>query len=342
MARQPKCENCGALLRLSADRTLLTCAYCENVIARAESGAAATRLSERKQPERKQPERKQPGRTFLPIVLVGVGVLGLGGYWVASDRTPRPRDRAVKGLEPQRPIRDAGPGPTRDLASRKTADLSSDVLRAAAKPFRPPSPRGPVLPVIGKQQAKRVLEPKLIACMKAHGVYQLLTRIGQGYGKWEGRLGPLKIVESSWVDYRPVPRLASLPLGACIGRAMSSVQSNTQRGNYIHFDLRNRGVKDPLKGAPQRLSRGDWRHLVIAVDDQARKCARKHSDNPRVGQQVSVHLTVRGVDGKVTRVSPSYINPRSRYGQCLVAVYKKVEFPKFRGLSQDVTYHLNP
>jgi hypothetical protein len=179
--------------------------------------------------------------------------------------------------------------------------------------------------------------------MAQHGVHHLIVRIGQGYEtQTTGPLPPLTIVHDPVVDYRVTPGFTGTPLGRCALRAALGVRARAVKGNYMYFEIRNQDATDPLAGAPDTLDRAAAEEALARRDEEARDCARGHPEHAKPGETIRMAVEFRGVDGRVARVDPFYVETGTPYRECFEAAYGKAVVPKFRKLSDKVVHALSP
>lgn len=251
------------------------------------------------------------------------------------DKAPKERRRLERGdRSPARATRDApGPSDAREERQRPAP-------RTAPPPRTPgPKPSGPVL---SKDEATRVLEPKVLQCMKRAGVHYVITRVGQGYKVSDkGPLAPIGVLgdpEPNYVDYRRVRGFERTPLGRCIDRAARRVRVRAFRGNYIYLGIRNPSTPDPLAGLARQVDQKAAKAALSERDGHARECVRRHPDEATEGKVVSMLVHFTGHDGKVQKVEPYYMDQRSAFTRCIVGAYSSTRVSRFRGLSDKVLH----
>lgn len=197
-------------------------------------------------------------------------------------------------------------------------------------------------PILSKKEAQALLEPELLACLKAANKYHLYVRIGQGYdAPSTGPLYPLIVVrDDATVDYLDVDDFSTKPLGKCVAEAALGVRTPAHRGAYMMFGIENPAAPDPRAGAPKRLDQKAATRALEAFDGEARECASRYPEQTKPGQTISFAVTFRGVDGAVTRVEPFYVR-KEPYETCLKEAYMKAKGPRIRdGLSKQVLHEL--
>ena len=227
--------------------------------------------------------------------------------------------------------------------------LNSLTNRAAVAAVEPQAePVGPrpdpndTRPILSKEEAQALLEPELLACLKAANKYHLYVRIGQGYdAPSTGPLYPLIVVrDDATVDYLDVDDFSTKPLGKCVAEAALGVRTPAHRGAYMMFGIENPAAPDPRAGAPKRLDQKAATRALEAFDGEARECASRYPEQTKPGQTISFAVTFRGVDGAVTRVEPFYVR-KEPYETCLKEAYMKAKGPRIRdGLSKQVLHEL--
>jgi hypothetical protein len=293
---------------------------------------------------------------ILVAGLVGAGAVAALVMQTRSAPTVAPPQASdVVRIAPRPPV-DLVPASSSDSATlvQAEAGLPDDVAHvpdaamAAAAPSAEPkvagkgSQQAPARtdPILTKQQAQQVLEPELLSCMRQHGVHYLITRLGNE--RRGGDVPPLKLTGTTIVDYQPTPGFATTPLGLCVARAGHAVRAPAYGGNYIYFGLRNEAVPDPLSDAPARLDAAAATRALAALDDEARDCAKRHPADSRPGEAVRISVRFGGAGGRVTRVSPFYVEAQSAYGRCLSSVYGKAQIARFKKIEEDVMHVLEP
>lgn len=324
-----ECRRCGGPLEQPTTSGPVRCSYCG---ALAHLGDKAT-----------DAPRGRPRRAWL--ILVGaLAILGVGG--------------ALWWNYPFQQVPEHGAS---NSASRAKATALAPVSRPRAAPpkpvvkqtpKRPPRPRQNSTPIrvaadgtIGRNDAKRVLEPELLKCMDRGKIHYLVTSLGQGYEtSGTGPLGPLKSINASYVDYlkTPAETFAASPLGQCVLKAAERVKTRAVKGAYIHFTVRNPDIPDPLADAPQRLDANATSLALSDLDIQGRECAVQHPEHAPSGSNTSINLQFRGVDGSVELVKVLYLDAKSPYVQCIVDAYGQAQTTPFRSLTARVMHTLDP
>ena len=314
-----RCLSCGAPLEIEPEVTLVKCQYCHST-------------------SRRQAGTKDHGKAILDAKRWGMGAAVLSvltlaivlatGVW--RDE-PEPVARVIPAPAP-------APAPPPKIAEPEPEP---------AKPEPPPEPSLAAREfdpskVLGKNEAKAVLEPALLSCMKAESVHYLIARLGQGYDtKSTGPLDPLIFVDNAWVDYREVDDLTDTTLGQCILKAAAEVTTRAQRGNYIYFGLRNPDAPDPLEGAPERIPHDEAAAALAAMDGEARECARRFPDSAPFGESLGLEVHFFGIDGTVEKIRIFYQDTQSPHTQCLIEAYSQAISPQFRSLTGSTLHHLN-
>lgn len=357
-----ECKHCGAPLDLADGKTFVRCLYCRTPQQVREMRTIAARTpADFSQPREWQGTSRGRPQVFAAALLLVMLSMGAALYVSAvvppdgEPAAPSPTQVAspaeAPAPAPHTPAA-APPAPTSTAALDAVAEAddgasSDDSPAPRATPRRRPSPKPakarPKTPVMSKKDAQEVLEPELLACMKKHGTHHVIVRIGQGYGaKKTGPLGPLTIVDKTVVNYADAPGFKRSALGQCVLTAISGLRADTARGNYIYFGLVNKAAPDPLEGANAKMTNEQGVAAMTALDDEARDCARRHPDEAPEGRVVRVQATFQGVDGKVTRVEPLYLETKSPYARCLKRVYGKAVVPRFRRLTEKHMHKLTP
>lgn len=341
-----KCSHCGAPLEATPDQTTVTCGYCHTV----------TRVASTRQHRRTEARsRGAKQNLFVGLTLASVvGAAGIAAVVVQSrSRTVTPASHPEPAIaSPMQPLPEATPVPIPapipappdepvQPDTEQGRPVATTVLPAAPAPGprrkADPTPTGPIAT---KKEAEEILRPELLACMKQHGVHYLITRLGN-----EPRgasVPPLGLTGTSIVDYKPTPGFATTPLGRYVARAGSAVRAPAYRGNYIYFGLRNESIPDPLADAPARLDTSVAKQALAALDDEARDCTSRSPAGSRPGESVSVMVFFSGATGEVAKVEPYYVDIRSAYGRCLIAVYRKATVGTFRDIESKVVHVLTP
>lgn len=353
------CEKCGADLQKYGTREMVICGGCGQYVKGIEAHGGNTAAG--------QSASGSFGRVM--VVVVAAAFVAIGGAIVSvpdlrqrvfgptePPRRPPPATPLVPvpyaGQTPSVPLRIAAPPVTAPVIEPfQPRPIAGDEPPGASPPGqgrprtgsgRAPKPE-PSTPVVSKAEAEAALKPEILSCMRQNRVHYLITRIGQGYGKRQsGTLPALRIVETAYVDYRPVPGFAKTPLGRCVSAAASQIRCSAFRGNYIYFGLRNNTVPDPLAGQPESLDHGAAKQALTALDEEARDCARRAPSGSKPGETVRVSVTFTGFDGRVKKVEPIYVKAKSDYAKCLKSVYKKAQVPRFRRLDDRTMHALAP
>ncbi len=309
------CARCGAHLELEEDRESAECPYCGATKFIDRDGDGKASIAD---PDRSPDRKDRSGAIPVIATLVFLGVLGVGFFALYGDDGQDGEEAALQTRE-------------RAAAQKKAAEESA-----------PKQLEEPPASVLSRKQAKKVLKPEILACMKQHKVHYLITRIGQGYDAPRGLYPPLTIVHGSVVDYRDVDGadFNKSPLGLCILEAASKIWADAPRGAYVHFGLRNPHAVDPLAGKPRRLNTAKAKRALAELDDAARECGRRQLEGFRPGRDLSMLVKFRGIDGQVSDVDPNYIPRDSPYGKCIRETYSQATAPRFRDLSAKVLHKL--
>lgn len=323
-----RCLSCGGPLEITPNVTLVECRYC---------GSKSQR----------QPGTRDHGKPAAHGKWWGIGAAALsvatlafvlltGGEREAPEPTERPRPAPAARAETPAPAPVAQPPRSPPKRAAAPAEPPAAVPESTARRVDPSE-------ILGKNDAKKVLEPALLACMKKEGVHYLITRLGQGYDvKSTGPLAPLVFVDSSWVDYREVDDFTDTVLGQCILGAAAQVTTRAQKGNYIYFGVRNPQVADPLEGASERLPHVAVEAALQALDGEARECMRRFPDTAPFGDSVTLEIEFRGIDGVVRKSRIFYQDPESPYSRCVIETYARAISPRFRSLTGKTTHTLTP
>ncbi len=337
-----ECTRCGGDLDVEAGDYLVECPFCGAAVAIDGAGEAGREGGAGREaglaPD--LPRTPSPGggavAKWLPLlviaaVLVTTGVGLLVFFLLQPQEGGAPRSAAA-------PVA-AAPEP---ISTPISQPGSQPKPGPRSKPRSRPKPSydDPPGPVLRRSEAKKVLAPEILACMKAHRVHYLITRIGQGYDAPSGLYPPLTLVHGSVVDYRDVDDLVEQPLGKCILRAAGKVWFAGDRGAYVHFGLRNPDAPDILAGKPRRIDQRAATRALSALDEAARECGRKKLQGFRPGRDLSMLVNFRGLDGKVLDVDPNYISRDSPYGRCIRETYGTATVPLFRELRTKVHHKL--
>lgn len=325
-----KCSHCGAPLQVAPDQTVVTCRYCQSV----------TRVGSEPRPKEARP-RSASSSLIVGLAVAGVATSGAIAAFVSSRRTATPSPQAV--ATPSVVAVDALAPESDPLVpeSKPAPDPLTTVTPPTPAPKARPKPAPvPTGPISTKKEAEEVLRPAVLACMKEHGTYYLITRLGNE--RRGGTVPSLGLTGTSVVDYKETPGFASTPLGRCVAKAAGGVRAPAYGGNYIYFGLRNESIPDPLADAPAGLVHDTAQQVLAALDDEARDCATRSPAGGRPGEEVSVMVFFEGATGKVSRIEPYYIELRSAYGRCLSAVYRRANVGKFRAIEDKVVHHLKP
>jgi hypothetical protein len=198
-------------------------------------------------------------------------------------------------------------------------------------------------PILARADAEDVLGERLLECLRESGHRSMIVRIGQGYdAREQGPLAPLKIVfDKAFVDYYDIDDFSGTKLGRCVSEAALGVRTRAFRGDYMHFDLVNDAVPDPLAGASKYIDRKEAETALSALDEEARECALRHPRFAEPGKTLNFNIGFRGADGAVTRVLPFYVDD-SPYRACLEKTYGQARVSPFRRLEEKVMHKLSP
>ena len=188
------------------------------------------------------------------------------------------------------------------------------------------APKAPAGPVISVAEARKKLEPKVLACMRRSRTHALRAYMGN-----KGP-GPVSVLSDSRTRVDGArTKLAGTALGRCMNDAGKSVRTRASKSNYVRFDLRNNAVRNPLGRLPKKSDRKAVAAVVAAVDDKVRACARKHGQE---GLREVFYFKIDGPAGEVLSVRGTYLSKKFR--GCAEAHYRKLSFPKVQ--ESDVKY----
>jgi hypothetical protein len=203
-----------------------------------------------------------------------------------------------------------------------------------------PKQRGPILT---KPEAEEILTEPLKECLQESGYYSMIVRVGQGYEAPDsGPLAPLTIVfDKATINYRDIENFTGTPLGKCVIKKISEIQTRASRGNYMHFKIVNDSVSDPLKDAMESIDRKEAKSVLSNFDEEALDCVNRYPEYAQSGRKISISITFRGLDGSVIQVIPFYVE-QSPYKTCLEEVYGKARVHPFRKLNEKVVHTLSP
>ena len=360
------CDNCGAPLTVRGGEDTVVCKYCGQSTLIRKEGEREPRPKVRPAPPQPIPQVQVYGDGISRTVRWSVGVailvtvfsvlMGVPAFrqlLFSSEPsapppmvtpTPTPPEVPAPMPVPQPEMPPAAGGESIDplviAADAPKKKSSSKKKKSNTAEASTPAPAGPIL---SKQEAQKVLEPKILSCMKQHNVHYLIADIGQGYGKFKsGTLPPLKVVETPYVNYKPTPGFSKSPLGKCVLAAAAPIRVSAFKGNYMYFGLRNPGAPDPLAGRPESIDRPAAESALANLDNEARQCQIGAPDGSKPGETVSISVTFQGIDGSTTKVEPVYVKYKSPYGKCLRKVYGKAKVPTFRRLTERVMHQLAP
>jgi len=352
-----ECKSCGAPLDLADGKTFAKCLYCKTPQQVREMRTISAQTPADFSPPREWQGASRTRPTVIAVavltIMMGVGTALYVMAMMPSAVPPQPVTHAPVVSVQDSPVPSPAPpaADDPDIVVEAGAEGAPRERGPAAAP-RPtarkgsgakPASKRPSTPVMSKKEAQEVLEPELLACMKKHATHHVIVRIGQGYrGRKTGPLGPLAIVDKTTVNYADAPKFKRSPLGKCMQVAISGLRADTARGNYMYFGLVNKAAPDPLEGANAKMSHEQGVAAMTAHDEEARDCARRHPDGATEGRVVRVQATFRGVDGKVSRVEPLYLDSKSPYTKCIKGVYRKATVPRFRRLSEKHMHKLAP
>jgi hypothetical protein len=284
----------------------------------------------------------------IGLALASVVAMGVVGALVARPAPPPPvvtpepapvvTRPALVEVEPPEVLIPPAPDAGIEVETPPSDVVETPPVSSAKRP----KPTAPVYtgPIVTKKEAEQILKPELLACMKEHHVHYLITRLGNE--PRGGTVPPLGLTGVSIVEYKPTPGFASTPLGRCVARVGKEVRAPAYRGNYIYFGLRQDAVPDPMADHPSKLDMKVAEQTLSARDDEARDCLTRNPAGSRPGESVKIAVLFEGATGRVSRVEPYYIEPKSPYGRCLQAVYGKATVEKFRAIEQRVLHSLSP
>lgn len=250
------------------------------------------------------------------------------------DPDPGDRVEAVEAVEAVQSVDPGGgtpetkaPGGTSAAQDASGTGNGSDEPDAPEPPDDDPDPKPvrrsvapakPTGPVISVDEARKQIEPKVLACMKQTGTHHILAYMGNK------KVGPVKVLSDprTRVDGLRVA-LARTKLGRCINEAGRSVRTRAFRSNYVRLQLRNEAVPDPLADLPARADRKAIEAAITALDPKVHACARKHGEE---GAREVFYFRIDGPTGKVMSARGSYGSRAFR--RCSEAVYRGMTFPK--------------
>jgi len=185
-----------------------------------------------------------------------------------------------------------------------------------AQPARAPAPTGKVLSVA---EAKRVLQPMVLACMRTHKVHSIQLRLGN---KTVGPVHLLGRPHRSRVDGMRSEIIGS-KLGRCINKAGRKVRARAFKSNYILFNLVNSDVPNPLAKLPAKAAPADVQATIDGAAPKIHACARKHGEE---GASGVFYFTIDGPTGNVISVRSSYGS--KAFGRCAEKVYGALHFTR--------------
>jgi len=198
---------------------------------------------------------------------------------------------------------------------------------AARKSKAPEAPAGPTVSV---SEAKKQLEPKVLACMRQTKTHALLAYMGNK------TVGPVSVLPDSRTRVDGLKKkVAGSALGRCMNEAGKSVRTRAFKSNYIILNLRNETAPNPLAGLPAKADRKAVASIVASLDDAVLACARKHGEE---GLREVFYVKIDGPTGKVVSARGAYGSKKFR--SCAEPLYRKLTFPKVQEHQVEHTHQL--
>lgn len=347
--RVPRCPACHARLPVQGTEAVVVCEYCD---ARVEIGRAeAPEPTPTPTPMRQRARGEGSGAAtaVLAAVLVA-GIVGAIAYVAATrpdviamlDSTapwPAPSDLHHPAATPPAPK----PEPTApsvpstdpllqrpDPPMSATPEAPSEDRPSKPKPRAKPKLPTPSGPVLSSSDAKAVLEPKVLACMRSTKTHALLAYMGNK------QVGPVHLLKDSRTRVDGLrAKLIGTPLGRCIEQAGASVRARAFKSDYVRLHLRNDAVPDPLASLPAKADRDAIAATIAAVEPKIHACAAKHGEE---GAREVFYFDIDGPTGTVISVRGVY---RSRgFQRCAEAIYRTLRFDRAQEHQVKHTHHV--